>query len=116
MQSISDASDQQTLGENYFSPVEKKWKAVSLDGDGNRLRRGFDQYVLEPVYKILKGGDGMDALVAMSGKLGFHFKVKENEAGVPLSRLFMKKWLPASDALLELIVFVYIVGLFMDII
>jgi len=57
------------------------------------------------IYESKKKKATCSALVAMSGKLGFHFKVKENEAGVPLSRLFMKKWLPASDALLELIVF-----------
>lgn len=38
--------------ENYYSLEEKKWKATSLDSSGNDLERGFNQYVLEPIYKV----------------------------------------------------------------
>ena len=91
--------------ENYYNPAEKKWQLTSMDADGQTLSRGFNHYVLEPIYKILTKDNSLEDLEAMSEKLGFKFKVKPAEMQSSLTKLFMKEWIPAADAMLELIVY-----------
>ncbi len=92
-------------GENYYNQTEKKWQIISNDASGQKLSRGFNQYVLEPIYKILTKENSLEDLENMSVKLDFKFKVKPTELNTPLTKLFMKKWIPAADAMLELIVY-----------
>ena len=93
-------------GENYFNSGTSKWQTSS---DGRTLTRSFNQYVLEPIYKVLNlcVGNKKDDLSKLCEKLDFKFKFKvdgEEYVGKELMKSFMKKWLPAADALLELIV------------
>lgn len=92
-------------GENYYNPQEKKWQTTSVDSNGNQLQRGFNQYVTDPIFKILTQENSLEELEKMSAKLGFNFKIKPIESNYNSKKLFMKKWLPAADALLELIVY-----------
>lgn len=91
--------------ENYYNPTEKKWQTLSMDAQGEKLSRGFNQYVLDPIYKILTKENSLEDLENMSVKLDFKFKVKPAEMESSLTKLFMKKWIPAADAMLELIVY-----------
>lgn len=97
--------------DNYFDSVTNKW---STSSDMGRLRRGFEQYILEPIYKVL--GFCVDCRVdeveKFADKLNVPFKLKTDErdefldsvgGGKELMSRFMKRWLPAADALLELI-------------
>lgn len=94
-------------GENYFNPTEKKWQSTSRDlANGETLVRGFNQYVLDPIYKVLTNENSLKDLEQLSTKLEFKFKLNDHEMKLPkLNKLFMKKWLPAAEALLELIVY-----------
>lgn len=94
-------------GENYFDPASNKWQTSEGDSSGQKLNRSFNQYVLEPLYKVLNFclENKQEELSMLCEKLDFKFKFKiEEYVGKELMKSFMKKWLPAADALLELIV------------
>jgi elongation factor 2 len=102
-------------GDNYYNPKNNKWQTTSEDEEEKtKLNRGFCQYVLEPIYKILNVciENNMHELESLCVKLNFKFKLRLEEkdsfslsGGKELMKHFMKKWLPAADALLELIIF-----------
>ena len=89
-------------GENYFNSETSKWQTTS---DGQNLTRSFNQYVLEPIYKVLNlcVENKKDDLSKLCEKIEFKFKFKpegEEYVGKELMKSFMKKWMPAADALL----------------
>merc|ERR1712072_805388 len=95
-------------GNNFFDPKAGKWSKKEGEGaDGKPLVRGFCKFVLEPIFKMFR--------LIMDGKKEKYTKLI-NMVGVtltsdekdlvqkPLVKTVMRKWLPASDALLEMIV------------
>lgn len=93
-------------GDNYFNNETKKWQTQS---DSNS-QRGFNKFILEPLYKALKvcldlDYSGLDEIIT---KLDLKVRIKPEDkdkfSGKDLMSYFMKKWLPAADAMLELIV------------
>merc|ERR1711998_322004 len=90
-------------GNNFFHPKSGKW--TKKEGEG--AVRGFCKFVLEPIFKMFR--------LIMDGKKEKYTKLI-NMVGVtltsdekdlvlkPLVKTVMRKWLPASDALLEMIV------------
>merc|ERR1712054_18945 len=95
-------------GNNFFDAKAGKWsKKEGTDANGKPLVRGFCKFVLEPIFKMFK--------LIMDGKKEKYTKLI-NMVGVqltndekdlvqkPLVKTVMRKWLPASDALLEMIV------------
>lgn len=89
-------------GNNFYSSTEKKWATVP----GAGYERGFNLYVLEPVIKMLREckESRIDKICSMSEKLGLHLSSEELElTGKSLMRCVMKKWLPASKAMLHMI-------------
>ena len=94
-------------GENYFNTETNKWQTSNDTGTESKLSRSFNQFVLEPIYKVLNTciENKHDDLSKLCDKLDLKFKFKADEyVGKELMKSFMKKWLPAADALLELIV------------
>merc|ERR1712169_41020 len=93
-------------GDNYFNPKTKKWTKVGNHG-GQPLERAFNQFILDPIFKIfdafMKGK--VDDLVALCGKLEIKITNEEKELpGKGLLKTAMRKFLPAADALLEMMV------------
>merc|ERR1711988_449596 len=89
-------------GNNFFDVKSGKWSKKESDTNV----RGFCKFVLEPIFKMFK--------LIMDGKKEKYTKLI-NMCGVnltsdekdlvlkPLVKTVMRKWLPASDALLEMI-------------
>merc|ERR1711998_499098 len=89
-------------GNNFFDVKSGKWSKKETDTNV----RGFCKFVLEPIFKMFK--------LIMDGKKEKYTKLI-NMCGVqltsdekdlvlkPLVKTVMRKWLPASDALLEMI-------------
>ncbi|KAJ3338425.1 Elongation factor 2 [Gonapodya sp. JEL0774] len=93
-------------GENYYDPKARKWTTQSTDVDGNPLERAFCAFVLDPIYKLFDAavGNKKETLFGMLDKLEISLKLDEKALeGKHLLRTIMKKFLPASDALLEMI-------------
>ena len=93
-------------GENYFNPKTKKWTTKAQDADGKALDRAFNVFVLDPIYKLFDCiMNGKKNTFELLEKLEVKMKPEEKELqGKPLLKNVMKKFLPASEALLEMIV------------
>merc|ERR1711998_74566 len=83
-------------GNNFFDSKSGKWsKKEGTGADGKPLVRGFCKFVLEPIFKMFK-------LIIM---VGVELKGDEKDlVGKPLVKTVMRKWLPAAEALMEMIV------------
>jgi elongation factor 2 len=95
-------------GDNFYDAKTKKWRKVAHSADGKRqLKRAFCQYVLDPIYKVcnaIMGGEQAKIdkmLPAVGVKLTGEDKDK---TGKDLLKVVFRKWLPAAEALLEMIV------------
>lgn len=94
-------------GENFFNPKTKKWTKNPNDADGKPLERAFNMFILDPIFKLFDAimNFKKDVTTNMLAKLEIHLKNEEKELeGKPLLKVVMKKFLPAGEALLEMIV------------
>ncbi|KAG0225675.1 Elongation factor 2, partial [Actinomortierella wolfii] len=94
-------------GENYFNPKTKKWTTKSTDADGKPLERAFNMFVLDPIFKIFDSTMNFkkEQTANMLEKLNIVLKSDEKDLeGKALLKTVMKKFLPAGDSLLEMIV------------
>ncbi|KAM0865546.1 hypothetical protein ACQ4PT_043191 [Festuca glaucescens] len=93
-------------GENFFDPTTKKW--TNKNTGSPTCRRGFVQFCYDPIKQIINTcmTDQKDKLWPMLQKLGVTMKADEKELmGKPLMKRVMQTWLPASTALLEMMIF-----------
>ncbi|MCO5565846.1 hypothetical protein L7F22_019521 [Adiantum nelumboides] len=94
-------------GDNYFNPKTKKWTTKDKDADGNQLERAFNMFVLDPIFKIFDSimNFKKDDTAKILEKLEIPISQDERDLeGKALLKVVMRKFLPAGDALLEMIV------------
>jgi elongation factor 2 len=93
-------------GDNYFNPATRKWTTKG-DADGKQLERAFNMFVLDPIFKIFDAvmNYKKDAIGPMLEKLEIKLAQEERDLeGKALLKVVMRKFLPAGEALLEMIV------------
>ena len=98
---------QRLWGDNYFNAAGKKWTKKSTDDAGNQLERAFCSFVLDPIFKLFDAimNFKKDKVTDILAKLEINLKGEEKDLeGKPLLKTVMKKFLPAGEALLEMIV------------
>merc|ERR1712106_654530 len=83
-------------GDYFFDAKNKKWVKSSSD---TAPKRGFVQWILDPIYKAFKNiMEERDEEVAKIMKVcGVTLK------GEPMLKCFMRNWLPAGETLLQMI-------------
>ncbi|EJD34897.1 P-loop containing nucleoside triphosphate hydrolase protein [Auricularia subglabra TFB-10046 SS5] len=94
-------------GDNYFNPETKKWTAKPLDASGKPLERSFNAFVLDPIYRICDAAMNAkrDLLEDSLTKLDIKLAPEERELeGKSLLKAILRRFLPAGDSLLEMIV------------
>jgi elongation factor 2 len=94
-------------GDNFFNPKTKKWTKIDTDADGQKLERAFNQFILDPIFKIFSSVMNFkkDEVTTLLTKLDIVLKGDEKELeGKALLKVVMRKFLPAADALLEMMV------------
>ncbi|KNE69095.1 elongation factor 2 [Allomyces macrogynus ATCC 38327] len=94
-------------GENYFNPATKKWTTKGADAKGKPLERAFCMFVLDPIFKLFDAimNFKKDQISMILEKLEIPLKSDEKDLeGKALLKNVMKKFLPAGEALLEMIV------------
>ncbi|KAF8317868.1 P-loop containing nucleoside triphosphate hydrolase protein [Clavulina sp. PMI_390] len=94
-------------GDNYFNPATKKWTTKGKTDDGKELERAFNMFVLDPIYKIFDAimNAKKEEAFTLLQKLDVHLLQAERDLeGKELLKVAMRKFLPAGDALLEMIV------------
>lgn len=89
-------------GDNFFNAKTKKW-TKSADGG----ERAFNQFILDPIFRIFdaftKGKN--EELLNICSKIDVKLTTEEKEAtGKGLLKAIMRKFLPAADALMEMMV------------
>ena len=94
-------------GDHYFNHRTKKWTSKSDDGKGGQLERAFCMFALDPIYRlfdtIMKGDKKQ--IMTLVDKLGIQLKSDEvGLEGKHLLKTVMRKFLPAAEALLEMMV------------
>ncbi|CAI7576118.1 unnamed protein product [Penicillium viridicatum] len=92
-------------GDNFFNPKTKKWTTKS-EHEGKTLERAFNQFILDPIFKIFAAvnHNKRDEIFTLLDKLEVSLTNDEKELeGKALLKLIMRKFLPAADALLEMI-------------
>lgn len=93
-------------GDNFFNPATRKWTTKS-DADGKQLERAFNMFILDPIFKIFDAVMNFkkDAIPPMLEKLEIKLAQEERDLeGKALLKVIMRKFLPAGDSLLEMIV------------
>jgi elongation factor 2 len=94
-------------GDNFFDPASKKWKTSNDGSDGTMLQRAFSQFCMGPVHQIFQASmaDDVDKVANLLEKLGMKLTNEERDLRQKkLLKAAMQKFLPAADALLEMIV------------
>ncbi|KAF8927986.1 P-loop containing nucleoside triphosphate hydrolase protein [Dissophora ornata] len=94
-------------GENYFNSATKKWSAKNTDADGKPLERAFNMFVLDPIFRLFDTtmNKKKEDVLALLEKLSITLKTEEKEfEGKLLLKTIMKKFLPAGEALMEMLV------------
>merc|ERR1712054_600969 len=90
-------------GNNFFDNKTGKWSKK----EGPGLVRGFCKFVLEPIFKMFKLiMDGKtEKYTKLINMVNVNLNPDEKElVGKPLVKTVMRKWLPAAEALMEMIV------------
>jgi len=98
---------QKLWGDNFYDPKTKKWKKTAQADDGTALRRAYVQFILDPIYKLIDSimKDETEKYNKMLKSLGIILKGEERDLrNKNLLKAVMRKFLPASDALLEMLV------------
>ena len=94
-------------GDNYFNPKEKKWIKAAGGDAPKGLERAFCLFCLTPIAKIFKNcmDEQYDAVTKMLNAVGVQLTKDDLQLRQkPLLKRCMQKWLPAHDALLEMLV------------
>jgi elongation factor 2 len=89
-------------GENFFDSKAKKWTKK----ESSSTERGFCQFILKPISVLFESimADKEDVYTKMLQKLDIKIpKDAEGTKGKPLLKAIMRTWLPAGDALLDMI-------------
>ncbi len=85
-------------GDNFFNPATKKWSTKPTDADGKPLERAFNQFVLDPIFKIFEFVMNFqkEKIAPMLEKLDVKLAQDERELeGKALLKVIMRKFLPA---------------------
>eukprot|EP00245_Coleochaete_scutata_P016009 TRINITY_DN7331_c0_g1_i1.p1 TRINITY_DN7331_c0_g1~~TRINITY_DN7331_c0_g1_i1.p1 ORF type:complete len:844 (-),score=226.07 TRINITY_DN7331_c0_g1_i1:545-3076(-) len=93
-------------GENFFDPATKKWTTKNTGSP--TCIRGFVQFCYNPIKQVINAcmNDQKEKLWPMLEKLGVALKADEKELmGKALMKRVMQNWLPAQDALLEMMIY-----------
>lgn len=94
-------------GDHFFNPKTKKWTSKETDADGKPLERAFNMFILDPIFRLFSAimNFKKEETATLLEKLEINLKGEEKELeGKALLKIVMRKFLPAADAMLEMIV------------
>jgi elongation factor 2 len=94
-------------GDNFFDPTTKKWTKKHTGAE--TCKRGFCQFIYEPIRTVIDAAmtDNKVKLFGLLDKLEVTGKLKPDDKeliGKPLMKRVMQSWLPAHEALLEMMI------------
>lgn len=94
-------------GDNFFDAKNKKWIKSETNANGERVRRAFCQFCLDPIYQMFDAimTEKKEKVDKMLTSLNISLTADERDQ-VPkkLLKTVMMKFLPAAETLLQMIV------------
>ena len=93
---------QRLWGDNFYNPATRKWKKTPGEG----YVRGFNKFVLEPLYKVLNVtlSEQVDIEEVLQ-KVDVALNAQERALqGKERMRTVMQRWLPAGEAMMHMLV------------
>ena len=97
-------------GDNFYDAEAKKWKSEPVSDSGKPLTRAFVQFIIDPICNFIKKTlsnekEDKEALFKMMEKLNIELTQQElQETDKKLMKSAMRKWLPAADCLIEMMI------------
>lgn len=94
-------------GDHFYNPATKRWQSTAEAADGTKLKRGFAQFIMEPISQIFESvmQNKRDKLMKIIASLNINMSAEDLAMeGRPLLKKVMSHFIPASDALLGMIV------------
>lgn len=94
-------------GDNYYDPSSKQWITQDTGSDGKKLQRGFVQFIMDPIIRLMKHcmDSNIEAVLKMTNSLGIKLNTQEQELqSKHLVKVVFMKWLSAGETLMEMIV------------
>lgn len=93
-------------GDSFFDGKNKKWLRTETNGDGERLKRAFCQFCLDPIYQIFDAV--MTEKKEKTEKMlkALNISLTNDEKEQPPKKMLksvMMKFLPAAETLLQMI-------------
>jgi elongation factor 2 len=102
-----DKMKQRLWGDNYFDAEGKKWITKGISATGKPLSRAFCKFILEPIGQVFTASmeENFEKLDKFLKVVGIELKGEERTLqSKKLLKCIMQKWLPADEALLEMMV------------
>ncbi|WPG97542.1 Hypothetical protein R9X50_00031900 [Acrodontium crateriforme] len=93
-------------GDSWFNAKTKKWTKVGTH-EGQTLERAFNQFCLDPIFRIFDSVMNFkkDEVTKLLEKLEIKLTSEEKDLeGKQLLKVVMRKFLPAADALMEMMI------------
>ncbi|KAG7262726.1 hypothetical protein CRUP_006551, partial [Coryphaenoides rupestris] len=93
-------------GDRFFDPETNKFHKTCVGPKGQKLSRTFVHLILDPIYKMFDAimNFKKEEAAAMLDKLEIKLDTEDKEKeGKPLLKAVMRRWLPAGEALLQMI-------------
>jgi len=103
----TDKMKQRLWGDNYFDAEGKKWTTKGQAANGKSLSRAFCKFILEPIGQVFQASmnDDLPKLEKFLKVCNIELKAEEKTyTNKKLLKCVMQKWLPADEALLEMMV------------
>jgi len=94
-------------GDSFFDAKNKKWIKQETNAQGERVKRAFCQFCMDPIYQVFDAAlnEKKEKLEKMLTALKITLTQEEREqAPKKVVKTIMMKFLPAADTLLEMIV------------
>lgn len=94
-------------GDNYYDSSVKQWSTDDTGSDGKKLQRGFVQFIMDPIIRLMKNclEGNIEAVQKMTSNLGIKLNPHELElTGKHLVKSVFMKWLNAGNSIMEMIV------------
>uniref|UniRef100_A0A646QHT4 Eukaryotic translation elongation factor n=1 Tax=Hemiscolopendra marginata TaxID=943146 RepID=A0A646QHT4_9MYRI len=91
-------------GENFYNPKSKKW--AKANDETGEFKRSFCMFILDPIYKVFDAimNYKTDEIPKLLEKLNIILKGEDKDKdGKSLLKVVMRQWLPAGEALLQMI-------------
>ena len=94
-------------GENYYNPETKKWQTEETTESGKVLKRGFVQFILDPICNMCQAirDNNREKVFELLKTLNVELSKEENlQEGKEFQKTIFSRWLPAADCLLEMMI------------